>query len=303
MPPTTRGQSTRTLSEGLPVTGNPADIGEIALDKVLSETTPLDSATLQKRAFEIRDILSTFDRNDFPTEYIDENTCTRIGMLEEPKPLKDCLEVEDLKSTMFQLAVNGSIVYWIFRQLLPEERCAQFYAEKFNRRVKSQLDLFDKVSTAPEEAAEPPGDVQHEVEHIATELRRIVDNARTDREQRKHGHSSMAANLVEMLKDVCIRHKGPSLFQALIGNSLNHDPRFGVDALEVLPKTAIVEQSLGLDNVRELLMANGAPLEYRRAFDEMRRVPPVEVSAEPASSLKRPAVGNGRGKQKRPNRS
>ena len=303
MPPTTRRQSMRALPEGQPLTGNPVDIGQIALDNVLSETAPLDSATLQQRAFEVRDILSTFDRNEFPTEYIDEKTCRRIGMLEEPKPLKYCLEVEDLKSTMFQLAVNGSIMYWIFRQLLPEERCAQFYAEKFNRRVKSQFDLFDKISTDSVEGVDPIEEVGDEVDQIATELRCIVDNARVDHEQRKHGHGLMAANFVEMLKDVCVRNTRPSLFQALIGDPSIHEPKFGLDALEVLPKAAILEQSSGLDNVKGLLIVNGAPLEYQRAFDEMRRTPPVEVAEEPASSLKRPAGGNGRGKQKRPNRT
>jgi hypothetical protein len=284
------------------VTGNHADIGDFALNKVLSQTTPLDSATLQQRAFEIRDILSTFDRDEFPTEYIDESTCTRIGMLEEPKPLQDCLEVGDLKSTMFQLAVNGSIVYWIFRQLLPEERCAQFYAEKFNRRVKSQLENFDKLTMDPEKGAVPTGEVDDEVDLIATELRRIVENARADREQRKHGHKLMAANLVEMLQEVCVRNKRPSLFQALIGNASIHEPKFGIAALEVLPKAAIAEQAGPLDVVEGLLIDNGAPRDYRRAFDEMRRAPPVEVAEEPAPSLKRPAGGNGREKQKRPNR-
>ena len=303
MPPTTRGQSTRALSENLPLTGNLVNIGEVALDKVLSETTPLDSVTLQQRAFEIRDILSTFDRHEFPTEYIDQSSCTRISLLEEPKPLKDCLEVEDLKSTMFQLAVNGSIVYWILRQLLPEERCAQFYAEKFNRRVKSQLDLFDKVSTDPRKGVDLADEIKDEVEQIAGEFRRIVENARADSEERRYGHSTMAANLVEMLKDVCVRNKRLSLFEALIGNPSIHDARFGIDALEVLPKAAIAEQSIGLDNVRVLLTTNDAPPEYRTAFDEMRRMPAVEVSEEPVPSLKRPAGGNGRGKQKRPNRS
>src|SRR2546423_5231231 len=233
MPTTTRGQSMRALSEGQILSDTTVDIGQVALDHVLSETAPLDSATLQQRAFEVRDILSTFDRNEFPTEYIDENTCRRIGMLEEPKPLQYCLEVEDLKSTMFQLAVNSSIMYWIFRQLLPEERCAQFYAEKFNRRVKSQFDRFDKISADPGESVDPTRVVEEEeeVDQIATELRRIVENVRADREHRKHGHELMAAHLVEMLKDVCVRNRRPSLFEALIGDSSIHEPRFGLDAL------------------------------------------------------------------------
>jgi hypothetical protein len=303
MPPTTRGQSMRALSDGHPLTAGTGGVGEIALDKALSETTLLDSAALQQRAFDVRDMLSTFDRVEFPTEYIDGVTYRRIGILEEPKPLEDCIVKEDLKNTMFQLAVNCSIVYWIFRQLLPEELCAQYYAQKFNRRVKSQFDLFDKISTDPKDGVDPAGEAEDEVEQIATDLRRIVDNARIDREQRKHGDSMMAANLVDMLKDVCVRKERASLFQALIGNPTTHEPKFGLDALEALPKAAISEQSSGLDNVKRLLIENDAPPEYRRAFDEMRRILPVEVADEPASSLKRPATSNGRGKQKRPNRT
>jgi hypothetical protein len=303
MPPTTRGQSIRALSEGHPLIASPGGIGEVALDKVLSETAGLDSTALQQRAFEVRDILSTFDRVEFPTEYIDADTYRRIGILEEPKPLEDCIVKEDLKNTTFLLAVNCSIIYWIFRQLLPEELCAQYYAQKFNRRVKSQFDLFDKINTDPEEGTGPVGEAEDEVEQIATELKRIVDNAWVDRQQRKHGDSMMAANLVDMLKDVCIRNERASLFQALIGNPTTHEPKFGIDALGSLPKATIVEQSSGLDNIKRLLIENGAPPEYRSAFDEMRRIPPVQGAEEPASSLKRPAVGSGRGKQKRPNRA
>lgn len=293
----------RALSEGHPLIASPGGIGEIALDKVLSESALLDSAALQQRAFEVRDILSTFDRVEFPTEYIDEDTYRRIGILEEPKPLEDCIVKEDLKNTMFQLAVNCSIIYWIFRQLLPEELCAQYYAQKFNRRVKSQFDLFDKISADPEEGVEPIEEIEDGVEKIATELRRIVENARVDRQRRMHGDSMMAANLIDMLKDVCVRNEGVSLFRLLISDSATHEPKFGLDVLGALPKATIAEQSSGLDNVKRLLVENGAPLEYQRAFDEMRRNSPVELAGEPPSGLKRPAAGIGRGKQKRPNRA
>jgi hypothetical protein len=303
MPPTTRGQSLKSLSEGHASTANPPGIGEIALEKALSEAIPLDSAVLQQRALEVRDILSTFDRDELPTEYIDEPRYRRIEMLEEPKPLDHCLEVGDLKYTMFQLAVNCPTVYWIFRQLLPEERCAQFYAEKFNRRVKSQFDHFDKLTTNPEEGAGPLGEVEEEVDQIARDLRLLVENARVDFEQRKRGDRKMAANLVDMLKEVCVRNEGTSLFRALIGNPPTPEPKFGLDVLEALPKAAIAEQSRGLDNIQRLLIENDAPLEYRKAFDEIRHVLPAGVAEEPASSLKRPAVGPGRGKQKKPNRT
>jgi hypothetical protein len=291
------------LSEHHPLIASPGGLVEIALDRALSETVLLNSATLQQRAFEVRDILSTFDRDQFPTEYIDEDTYGRIGVLEEPKPIQDCITKEDLKSTMFQLAVNCSVIYWIFRLLLPDELCAQYYAQKFNRRVKSQFDLFDKIIADPDEGAKPAREVEDEVEKIATELQRIVDNARVDRQRRMHGDSMMAANLTDMLKDVCLRNERVSLFRLLIGGSTTHGPKFGLDALRGLPKTTIVEQKNGLDNVRRLLVENRAPLEYRRAFDEIRRNLPAEPADEPLSSLKRPAGDTGRGNQKKPNRA
>lgn len=293
----------RALAEGHPLIASPGGVGEIALDKVLSETAILDAAALQQRAFEVRDILSTFDRVEFPTEYIDDDTYRRVGILEEPKPLEDCVVKEDLKKTIFQLAVNSSIVYWIFRQLLPEELCAQYYAQKFNRRVKSQLDLFDKISAEAEEGPDPTRDIEEEVDQIATELRRIVDNARVDRQYRSHGDSMMAANLVDILKEVCLRNERVSLFQLLIGNSTALEPNFGLGALAALPKATLVEQSSGLDSVKRLLIENAAPQEYQRAFDEVRRPLAVEGGDEPSSGLKRPATSSGRGKQKRPNRA
>jgi hypothetical protein len=220
------------------------------------------------RALRVRDILSTFDRNEFPRDHISEAVCKRAAFLEEPKAIADCLEQGDLKLTLFQMAVNNPAQYDILCHLLSEDRCAQFFEQKLRRRIEAQIAAFDMLAKVDVDdlSASERNHFQNRIDGIAFELSNVVQAARLDQKRRLPGEKGKAKHLVSMLREVCRRSK---LFHALIGNGSSVGAGFGLDALQALPNEAVVEQSDELANVRELLVQQGAPNQYLIQFDEL----------------------------------
>jgi hypothetical protein len=226
------------------------------------------TSTRLARALRVRDILSTFDRNEFPLHHISQEVCKRVAFLEDPKEIADCLEQGDLKLTVFQLAVNNSAQYDIFCQLLSEDRCAQFFEQKLRRRIEAQIATFDMLAKVDTDSLSASGQdqLQSQIDGIAFELSKIVQAASLDRKRHLQGEKEKAKHLVSLLREVCRRSR---LFQALIGNASNMGPGFGLDALGVLSNEAIMEQSDELADVRALLVQQGAPNQYLTQFDEL----------------------------------
>lgn len=226
------------------------------------------TSTRLARALRVRDILSTFDRNEFPLDHISEAVCRRVAFLEEPKAIADCLEQGDLKLTIFQLAVNNLAQYDIFCQLLSEDRCAQFFEQKLRRRIEAQIAAFDMLAKVDEDnlSASEQDQLQSRIDGIAFELSNIVQATKLDRKRHLQGEREKAKHLVSLLREVCRRSK---LFQAVIGSGSSMGPGFGLDALQALSNEAVVEQSDELANVRALLVEQGAPNQYLTQFDEL----------------------------------
>ena len=76
--------------------GEDSYIRQNDMTSLYKEPKSITAAVLQNRAVQIRDILSTFSRNDFPSEHIRENLFDRVAILGEPKAIEDCIEKEDL---------------------------------------------------------------------------------------------------------------------------------------------------------------------------------------------------------------
>ena len=248
-----------------------------------NEPASVNTTVLRGRAFQIRDILSTFSRNDFPSEHVKANIFDRTAFLNEPKPITDCVEKEDLVSTIFLLAVNNSAQYSILRHVFPEDVCAQYFQQKLQRRIQDPIQAFDLLDIAAS-GANPPNQEQIRVQvgAIAAELKHIVAVIKHDRRHRWQGETDTVFQLASMMQAVCRRNYCPgdrfgplggtrssNLFQLLIGNHSSGEAMFGLDALEVFSKEAIMEQSESLVMVRRLLVEQDAPQEYIRLFDNV----------------------------------
>ena len=113
------------------------------MQSLFREPASVNTAVLKSRALQIRDILSTFSRHNFPSEHIKANIFDRIAYLEKPKAVRDCIEQADLVSSIFLLAVNNSAQYNILRHVLPEDACDRHFQQKLQRRINDQIEEFD----------------------------------------------------------------------------------------------------------------------------------------------------------------
>jgi hypothetical protein len=256
------------------------------MTSLYKEPKSVNAAVLQNRAVQIRDILSTFSRNNFPSEHVQANLFDRIAFLDEPKAIEDCIGKEDIVSTIFLLAVNNWAQYNILRHILPEEVCAQHFQQKLRRRINAQIEAYDVLDAAARSVNPPDRDhIQAQVGIIAAELNRITMIIQDDRAHRRQGEVETATHLVYMMQAVCRRNYRPgdrsdgrhessdnrnsNLFQILFGNMPNRESRFGLDALKVFSKDAIMEQYAELNLLRKLLVDNSTSQGYIRQFDEI----------------------------------
>jgi hypothetical protein len=255
------------------------------MTSLYEEPKSVNAAVLQDRAVQIRDILSTFSRNNFPSEHIQPNLFNRIALLDEPKAIEDCIG-NDIVSTNFSLAVNNWAQYSILRHILPEEVCAQHFNQKLRRRINAQIEAYDALDAAARSVNPPDRDhIRAQVGIIAAELNRITEIIQDDRAHRRQGEVKTATHLVYMMQEVCRRNYRPggrshgrhgfsgnrnsNLFQILFGNMPNCESRFGLDALKAFSKDAIMGQRAELNLLRELLVDNSTSQGYIKQFDEI----------------------------------
>lgn len=251
-----------------------------------NEPVSVNTAVLKSRALQIRDLLSTFSRHNFPSEHIDLNIFNRIAFLEGPKAIEDCIEQEDLVSTIFLLAVNNWAQYRILRRVLPEDLCAQHFQQKLQRRINAQIQAFDGLDIAARSDEIPDRDQIHsQVGIIAAELNHITMIIEEDRAYRRQGEVETAAHLVHMMQAVCHRnyrpgnrsasrqspdgHQNSNLFRMLFDNTSSRGARFGLDALKAFSTDAIIEQHEELKVLRNLLVRNNTSQEYIMEFVEI----------------------------------
>jgi hypothetical protein len=251
-----------------------------------NEPVSVNNAVLKSRAIQIRDILSTFSRQNFPSEHIDLNIFNRIAFLEGPKAIEDCIEQEDLVSTIFLLAVNNWAQYRILRRVLSEDLCAQHFQQKLQRRINAQIQAFDGLDIAARSDEIPDHDQIHsQVGIIAAELNHITMIIEEDRAYRRQGEAETAAHLIHMMQAVCHRnyrpgnrsasrqspdsHQNSNLFRMLFDNTPSRGARFGLDALKAFSTDAVIEQHEELKVLRNLLVRNNTSQEYIMEFDEI----------------------------------
>ena len=271
---------------------NASDDGEFAYThqndtiSLYHERNSVSTAVLKSRALQIRDILSTFSRHNFPSEYVQAHIFDRIAMLEGPKAIEDCVEKEDLVSTIFLLAVNNWAQYRILRHVLPEDVCAQHFQQKLQRRINAQIGAFDELEVAARSANPPSGNqINGQLGTIAAEFKYITSIIEEDRGYRQQGEVESATCLIYMMQSISRRNYrlgegsekqeslsgdyNSNLFQILFGNTANREARFGLDALKAFSEETITEQYKGLDMVRDLLVDNDVSHDYINEFDEI----------------------------------
>lgn len=281
-----------------------------------ASSTDMSALPLLSRAYKTRDILSTFDPEELPSNF-------RSDIFEEinrPRTPAQCLIQLDLEGTIFRLAVNDHAVYKSLSEAQPVKARAVGLFQKVTRRIKMALAVFDNYAKNGIQSESLPGT---SVKDLGSQLQYFVDIIGAEVPKREpHGGEQAAECLIFLLREVCNRNhdafddntwerRAPrgeeeddrNLFQCLIGHPPTGSPAFALDALKTLPEgvLATTDKRERVEEVRGLLHRHQAPVAYRRALQAIldSLTGATSPTAGPQPGQKRPAAGTGRGGQKR----
>jgi hypothetical protein len=240
----------------------------------LSLGSPMASsgdADFEKRKFVIQDILSSFQRDVFPTEF-------RIELFSAIHPEQRARESEwtipgDFEGSMAQRAAHVDRCYEELQSLQPERARSRLFHEKVARRLQDEFERYKDVEE------ERIGEIRQQVLGISNNIWNIVEAAR---ERQEFFDTPLPAGpIVKALLDVCEYHVDlagttnrtrASLFHLLIRDPEEGKETFMLDLLEWINTnypTHLQTQLNTLFSISGLLASLNAPEHYRHAFNRI----------------------------------
>ncbi|KAK5024057.1 hypothetical protein LTS07_008791 [Exophiala sideris] len=232
--------------------------------------------TLEERKPVVRDILASFVRDSFASEYkID--VYDRIDDNQANRDFKTRVIHDDFVGTMMQAGCFDRKVWEVLNKCHPPDVRARIFLEKLQQRFAAGFERYQSLTTAAPLAHQ----VQNTVMKIATSFRRTAEAARRDLQQRTEGRTATVLCLLKVLEKVCehgqdiaaIPHS--SLFFHLILGAPTTESAFLLDALEIVEDGSITIPGAELRNIRDKLVAisgglpNTVPVVYRNRVGEL----------------------------------
>ncbi|KIW21825.1 uncharacterized protein PV07_12752 [Cladophialophora immunda] len=228
-----------------------------------SPATPLplvpdfDSTPFGQRKRDARDIVSSFDRNDLPSEFCPD-TYKRITVGQAKRPSSEWTITGDLPRTIMTWMVHDPNGWALLNKCLPMKLRTKLFVEKLQRRFQHEFDRYDEVLDATQHLlaapAWSPEDIRSTVIQIAANINSLAAAARLDLDERPDGPGGTAHVLLEALKGVCLRSKtipaAPtqqggarteseiSLYDIMIRRPLEGHSTVILEALEKVSKTS-----------------------------------------------------------------
>lgn len=278
----------------------------------------LTSAQIRSRAVNIRDILSSFDRDVLPSEFKPQIFDELDRPSQARPPVSQWTIQEDLSGTLLQWGVYNEETWEVLIQLQSPSTLARCFYEKLRRRFDHLFDEYDQL------AEEPVGTTRANVERVARGFRDVVKAVSEDRSYRELGHEAIARRLLEAMIGICQRHvdivstaqtpvtprrgtrrststtEGPSnLYEALIKTEASDQAQglFMLDVLETFSGQVFQNLETECSKLASLLDVNNAAAEYtyrigRLPSRSLSTAPPLMASnrstpspsAEPSTS-------------------
>jgi len=214
----------------------------------------------------VRDILSTFEINVLPEQYLEE----QYSFITRRRTLAECLVPGELDATIFRLAMNDDDVYRALRETQPAPPCASHYYNKMRYRISALISAFDTYCTrgTPSTANGTPLEVEVVAARLLDHVRRIDKNLSM---RGQDGNGEAADCLIVALYEVCVRDRDAfegirwrrrakrdereedrNLYHQLI-RRLNEDDAFVLDVLAKLPAWALQQRLSRLVQIRDLV--------------------------------------------------
>jgi hypothetical protein len=244
-----------------------------------------------------------------------------VETISQHRTPEQCVVQGDFEATMFRLAVHDDDVYNSLRKAMPSGARAAIFFDKMRRRSHSQLAEFDRYCRT---GLIRPGGTALEVPVVVNQLNQNVEQIKKNIISRApHGLEDAAEALVDLLQEICRRNldafqrsrwdrrttRGETehdrnLYSQLIGQTVDPQSFFGLDALESLPPSILRQWQQQLMAILEKVQANGAPVSYMLKLQSLAlgEQPGMSSTGEATttSGQKRPAPRTPGGHKKRP---
>lgn len=161
------------------------------------------SEEVRARALEIRDVLSSFERDEFPFEYRTEIFMNLDRpLVSRPQQQSEWTIQEDFSGTMLQWASYDDQAYNVIKRIQPTAMLARCFHEKLSRRFDEIFLNYDELAgsgLAPQQALE-------EVKKLAEDFHTIALAVQDDRRYRAQGQQETARRSLAALVGVCNRN-------------------------------------------------------------------------------------------------
>ncbi|KIW90037.1 uncharacterized protein Z519_09467 [Cladophialophora bantiana CBS 173.52] len=185
---------------------------EPSSERSLPPDTNFNSTSLDQRKRDVRDILSSFDVNDLPSEYCSD-ICIRITNEQSTRPNSEWTVFGDLRATMLTWGVHDSDGWTFINKWIPKKIRAQLFCEKLQRRFQREFDGYDKIANSinePEAQSQSPAHVSSRIAQAAGKINSLVAEALLDLDFRSVGQKHTARVLLEAIEEICMRSRNIS---------------------------------------------------------------------------------------------
>lgn len=249
------------------------------------------SRRVQERSFEARDILSSFERDVLPVEYLSDIfqniDHARSDHVQNPE---FWTRQEDLKGTLLQHAAHSDEVLSALSRMQRHDMRVRLFREKISRRLKESFDKYDGLARALRERrvnldtmiSSNTTNGNHSgsrkvLEHLGLAGQSIVRISVAIQDQLQGYRNSlqkddldmqMAPILIEAIDDVCDRERdvmgnnrqpvGVNLFDIIFRDG-NARENFMIRPLELLSDRTVRRMSSEIAKVRGRLMGMNRP--------------------------------------------
>lgn len=238
--------------------------------------------TLEERKPIVRDILASFVRGPFASEYRSDI----YDKIDEYQSQPDDIPVihDDFVGTMMQAGCFDRQAWAVLNKCHPPDVRARIFLDKLQQRFDEGFQRYQSLTTVQRHEEGPSQlaqTVQSTVADIAGFFRQTAETARQDLQQRKEGRAGTLLYLLKVLAKVGQHHRDiaavsrSSLFHHLILAPPATDRGFLLDAFEILLDDSITISSAELRNIQEQLQAipkrlpNQVPVAYRNRLAEL----------------------------------
>jgi len=263
-----------------------------------SSLMEFDSTPIDERKIQVRDILSSFHRDTFPTEFRTD-IFARINDEQGRRENYEWTIPEDLEGTLMQWGVHDEHCWSFLGKCQTPRNRATLFNEKLRRRFERAFESYEGIANLDQPGPPAPtttsAQIRTQVRHISDTIRTLVQAAQTDQAERqiiddriaRQYMSALARQLLSVLETVCKnhedvsplspfrrRHRRPtsgaepecSLYHDLIGRPPRSTGVFMLDALDQIPAAIFEDMTDRMQQIGALLLANRAPRNYRERF-------------------------------------